>query len=104
VYVLQPECCIVLFVTTGCKEIFLFPKTPRSALGPPYRASSLDTAVICRSYSYRGGKLITVVLRLRIIRAVPSLRPSRGVDDSEEAGFFVPVQTGPKAPVFFSLG
>jgi len=70
VYTLQPECC-VLFVTASCKEIFLF---PQNAQGPIYRARSLGTGVICRSYSYRGVKLTTLVPRLRIMRAVLSLR------------------------------
>jgi hypothetical protein len=78
VYTHQPECCVVLFVTASCKGIFLFPKTPIPALGPTYRASSLGTGVICRSYSYRRVKLTTPVPRLRIIGAVPSLRLSTG--------------------------
>jgi len=67
---------LFFFVTTICKDIFLFPKTPRPALG--HRASSLGTGVIYRSYSYRGVELTTLVSRLKIIGAVPSLRPSTG--------------------------
>jgi hypothetical protein len=94
---------LCLSVTASGKEIFLFLKTPRPALGPTYRPSSLGTGVICRSYSCRGVKLTILVPRLRIIGAVPSLRLSTGWT-VQRGRIFRTRPNRPRGPSVLSLG